>query len=219
MVLLHYRLLEKAGFGAMGEVWKAEDTKLGRAVAVKFVPQRLAGHANALEAFRQEARLAAALNHPNICTIYGLEECGGRWFLVMEYIDGRPASVDLVGEPLAATRVVQVGIQAAEALAAAHSSGVIHRDVKPANLMLTAGGRLKLTDFGIARSVRSYGSCPGGGAHTPTGRWNTYPQSKPWASPWMPSPTSFPLAWFSMKWRRATCPFTATRPQPSSRRY
>jgi len=152
--LLHYRLIEKAGSGSMGEVWKAEDTKLGRTVALKFVPQRLAANADALEAFRQEARHAAALNHSNICTIHGLEEHDGQRFLVMEYIDGRPLSTALGGGPLPARQVVEVGIQVAEALRTAHTSGVIHRDVKPANLMLMEDGRVKLTDFGIATAMR-----------------------------------------------------------------
>lgn len=169
-VLLHYRLVEKAGSGSMGEVWKAEDTKLSRTVALKFVPQRLAADADALEAFCQEARQAAALNHPNICTIHGLEEHAGQRSLVMEYIDGRPLNAALDGGPLSAQRVVEIGIQAAEALAAAHASGVIHRDVKPPNLMLTEDGRVKLTDFGIATAVRGSGSSPvTRGAHTPAG--------------------------------------------------
>lgn len=153
-LLLHYRLIEKAGSGSMGEVWKAEDTRLGRTVALKFVPQRLAADPDALEAFRQEARFAAALNHPNICTIHGLEEHDGQHFLVMEYIDGRPLRAALEGGPLSSQRVVEIGIQAAKALASAHTSGVIHRDVKPANLMLTEDSRVKLTDFGIATAVR-----------------------------------------------------------------
>jgi len=168
-LLLHYRLAGIAGRGSMGEVWKAEDTKLGRTVALKFVPGRLAADAAALEAFQQEARHAAALNHPNICTIHGLEEQDGRRFLVMEYIDGRPLSAALERGPLSAQRVVDVGIQAAQALAAAHGAGVVHRDVKPTNLMLAAGGRVKLTDFGISRAVRDLALPRGAGRHTPTG--------------------------------------------------
>ncbi len=151
--LLHYHLVEKIGQGSMGEVWRAEDTKLGRIVALKFIPEHLAEDAAALEAFRAEARHAAALNDPNICAIHGLEEHDGRWFLVIEYIDGLPLSAVLAGEPLPVVRILDIGAQAATALAAAHKAGIIHRDIKPANLMLTPDGRVKLTDFGVAKAT------------------------------------------------------------------
>ncbi len=123
-----------------------------------------------MKAFRQEARHAAALNHPNICTIYGIEEFTGRCFIVMEYIEGSALSSELAGQPIGVARIVQAGIQIAEALAAAHAGGVVHRDVKPANLMVTAGGTIKLTDFGIARSLPAYRSFSNGsGADTTTG--------------------------------------------------
>jgi eukaryotic-like serine/threonine-protein kinase len=166
-VLLHYRLLEKTGSGAMGEVWKAEDLRLGRTVAVKLLPKRLADDDQALEALRQEARHAAALNHPNICTIHGLEEHDGQRFLVMEYIEGRPLADLLDVGPFPAEQIVAIGIQTADALAAAHAAGVIHRDVKAANLILTAGGNVKLTDFGIARSPAGReGALGNGGSHS-----------------------------------------------------
>lgn len=168
-LLLHYRLIEKAGAGSMGEVWKAEDTKLARTVALKFLPRRLAADAAALEAFRQEALHAAALNHPNICTVHCLEECNGEQFLVMEYIEGRSLSHVLGVTPFSVDRVLDIGIQAATALAAAHAAGVIHRDVKPANLMLTADGRLKLTDFGVAIVARGNPAASAGGRPTPAG--------------------------------------------------
>lgn len=152
-MLAHYRLVERAGSGSMGEMWKAEDTKLGRTVALKLFPHHVTADESALEAIRQEARHLAALNHPNICTIHGLEEHGGQSFLAMEYIDGQPLTAVLEGDRLPAQRVAEIGVQIARALAFAHSNGVIHRDVKPANVMLTAGAVVKLTDFGIAQTI------------------------------------------------------------------
>lgn len=160
-MLAHYRLVERAGSGSMGEMWKAEDTKLGRTVALKLFPRQVTADVGTLEVIRQEARHLAALNHPSICTIHGLEEHGGQSFLVMEYIDGLPLTAVLEGDRLPAQRVAEIGVQIARALACAHSNGVIHRDVKPANVMLTAGGIVKLTDFGIAQAApRLAGAAP-----------------------------------------------------------
>lgn len=167
--LLHYTLVEKAGQGSMGEVWRAEDKKLDRTVALKFIPERMSEDADAVEAFRAEARHAAALNDPRICAVYGLEEQDGRSFLVMEYISGHPLSTALAGRPLPVERVLNVGLQAAEALAAAHKAGIIHRDLKPANFMLEAGGKLKLTDFGIAKAAKDRDAAPAGSQQSPTG--------------------------------------------------
>ena len=168
-MVLHYRLIEKAGAGSMGDVWRAEDTKLGRSVALKFIPRRLASDAGALESLRQEAQQAAAVNHPNICTIHGLEESEDERFLVMEYIGGAPLRAVLDAAPLPARRIVELGKQIAAALCAAHAGGVIHRDVKPANLMLSEDGRVKLTDFGIALAARRGQSPPASATHTPAG--------------------------------------------------
>ncbi len=149
--LLHYKLVEKVGTGSMGEVWRADDTKLGRTVALKLLPERLAEDADALEAFRAEARHAAALNDPNICAIYGLEEDNGRWFLVMEYIDGIPLSAALSGEPLPTDRVLEIGAQAVAALAAAHKAGIIHRQPPADDRWKDKADRLRHCESGASR--------------------------------------------------------------------
>jgi serine/threonine-protein kinase len=151
----HYRILGEAGRGAMGVVYRAEDLRLGRTVALKFLPDELAGHPPSLERLRQEARTAASLNHPGICTLYGLEEHKGRLCLEMEYLEGRPLSRLLENGPLKLEQALEIAIQAAEALAFAHSQGIVHRDIKPGNLFVTGSGKVKLTDFGIATRAGS----------------------------------------------------------------
>ncbi|MGE5126526.1 MAG: protein kinase domain-containing protein, partial [Betaproteobacteria bacterium] len=156
--VLHYHLLERVGRGSMGEVWKARDARLDRVVALKFVEDGPGADGDAVEAARREARLAASVNHPNVCALHGLEEHEGRRFLVMEFVEGRPLSQSLAfaGVALPPERVVDVGIQAADGLSAAHAAGLVHGDVKPANLMLGQDGVIKLTDFGLAmRPARS----------------------------------------------------------------
>ncbi len=148
-----FHLLEESGRGAMGVVYRAEDLRLGRVVALKFLSQGLAADAYALERLRREARTAASLNHPNICTLHGLEEHEGRPCLVMEFLDGRPLSQLTQSGPLPWRQALEYAIQACQALEAAHARGVVHRDLKPANLFVTGSGVLKLMDFGIA--VRS----------------------------------------------------------------
>ncbi len=160
-----FRLLEEAGRGAMGVVYRAEDLRLGRAVALKFLPEEWTGDRAALEQLRREARTAAALNHPNICTLHGIEEHEGRPCLVMEFLDGCPLSRLIEAGPLPLQQAIDFAIQACRALEAAHGVGVIHRDLKPANLFVTGSGHVKLTDFGIA--VRS-GETGSGQAGTPS---------------------------------------------------
>src|SRR6476646_10768985 len=164
--LHNYKILEKLGVGGQGTVYKATDGKLGRTVVVKVLPPELTAREANLRRFEREARLASSLDHPNICTIFDLDEVDGVHFIAMQYVEGRNVRQLVAGRPLELKTALLIGLQVADALVAAHSRGIIHRDIKSGNVMVSSSGQVKVLDFGLAKLLDDAQAATSGIHHT-----------------------------------------------------